>query len=99
MAHIMRAAIENIGSFEGLLPGFLDVDAAECRFAGKDERFLLIADFMQAMQFLDDRIAEGETARVAIFGFFDERQIVFEVDMPPFQIEQFALACARCQGQ
>ena len=50
------------------------------------------------MQFLDDRIAEGDAARMAVFGFFDERQLVCEVDMLPFQIEQFALACARCQA-
>jgi hypothetical protein len=95
----MGAAIDDPRPFERVLPGFLDIDAPEGRFAGKDERFLGTADFMQAMQFLDDRLAEGDAARMAVFSFFDERQLVCEVDLSPFQIEQLALARARRQGK
>ena len=98
MAHVMGAAME-VGSFERLLPGFLDIDATKGCFAGKDEWFLGIANFMQALQFLNNGFAESNAAWMAVFGLFDKCQLVFEVDMLPFQIEQFALACSRCKRE
>jgi hypothetical protein len=56
MTHVMSPAIGNTRSFESLLPGFFDIDATEGRFTGKDERFLRITRFVEALQFSDNRI-------------------------------------------
>ncbi len=48
--------------------------------------------FVEALEFFDDGIAEGDAAGTAIFGFFDVGEFVVEVDMFPFEIENFALA-------
>ena len=99
VSHVMRPAIRNTAAFKGLLPGLLDVDAAEGGLAREDEWFVHIAEVAKAPQLGYDGIAERDAARTPVLALLDVGDLVLEVDMFPFQVEDFALARAGREGQ
>lgn len=98
VSHVMRTAICDVRLYQGLLPCFFDVDGAKGCFAGEDERLLRVSILVKLLQFFNDWITESNTARRAFFGFLDECNLVGKIYVSPLEIENFALARARCQG-
>lgn len=79
------------------MPSFFDVDTAEGGFAGEDEGFEGMAEGVEALKFFNDRIGKGNAAGTAVFGFADVGEAIGEVDVAPFEVEDFALTCACCK--
>ena len=92
MSHVMGSAIDDLSPLQGLLPCFFDINAAKGCFTRKDERFLRIALLIKFLHFLNDGIAQGDAAGPSVFALFDEGDLIGEIDMSPFEIEDFALA-------
>ena len=98
MTHVVCSAIVDLSTLQCLFPGFLDVDSAKSRLAGKDQGFDLISRRMKFLQFLNDWIRYGNTSWSAILGLFEACKLVGKIDISPFEIEDFSLACTCREG-
>ena len=98
MAHVMRAALFYLCGAQSSFPSFLNVAAPEGGFAGKDKGFEWLADLAELLEFFENRVGKRDAARASVFCFFEVGELVIEVDMFPFEAEDFSLARAGCKG-
>ena len=54
---------------------------------------------MKSAELVDHRIREGDAARAAVFCFFKTGEAIVEVDVAPFEFEDFTLTGASAEGE
>ena len=96
--HVVSAAISDPCKTKCSLPGFLDVDSTESGFASEYERLEWMAKLVEPLEFVDHGISKGDAAWTAIFGLLEEGEVIIEINISPFEIEDFPLASAGCEG-
>ena len=79
VAHVVCPAIGDSSNTQDCLPGFLDVDAAKGGFTGKHERLEGMAEFVEALELINDGIGEGDAAGTAIFSLLQIGEAIIEV--------------------
>jgi hypothetical protein len=99
MAQIMEVVVVQPRIADSLHPGFFDINAAKSGFAGEDKRFRQISRLIKSVQFDDDGIGKGNTARPAVFRLCKECDAFFEIDVTPLQIEDLSAPGTCSEGE
>ena len=99
MAKVVKVVIGEAGALDCLHPAFLDIDTTEGCFACKDERLGRVTSLVESLQFGDYRTGQGNAVRTTVFRFCEECNALFEIDVPPLEVEDFTSAGPCSEGE